>query len=180
MLSTGDHGFGQPIRITATTGVGHGELVHVDRETDMSGRVHSKGFLIASAFLAERYGRDRPLTIRASVAVEQSYEAIEGDSASLAEVCALLSSLAGVPVRQIAVTGSMDQHGSAQPVGGVNEKIEGFFHACRIGGLTGDQGVILPESNVRNCMSTSTCSRRWGTARSTCGRWATSTRRSNC
>ncbi len=153
VLSTGDHGFGQPIRITATTGVGHGEVVHVDRETDMSGRVHSKGFLIASAFLSERYGRDRPLSIRASVAVEQSYEAIEGDSASLAEICALLSSLAGVPIRQgIAVTGSMDQHGAAQPVGGVNEKIEGFFHACRIGGLTGDQGVILPETNVRNCM----------------------------
>lgn len=153
VLSIGDHAFGQPIRITATTGMGHGEIVHVDRETDMSGRIHTKGFLIASAFLAERYGQERPLSIRASVAVEQSYEAIEGDSASLAEVCALLSSLADVPVRQgIAVTGSMDQHGAAQPVGGLNEKIEGFFRACRVLGLTGDQGVILPESNVRNCM----------------------------
>ncbi len=153
VLTTGDHTFGQPIRITATTGVGPGEVVHVDRETEMSGRIHTKGFLIASAFLAERYGGARPLNIRASVAVEQSYEAIEGDSASLAEICALLSSLADLPVRQgLAVTGSMDQHGAAQPVGGVNEKIEGFFHACRIGGLTGDQGVVLPEANVRNLM----------------------------
>ncbi len=153
VLSTGDHGFGQPIRITATAGLGHGEVVHVDRETAMSGRIHSKGFLIASAFLAERYGQERPLAIRASVAVEQSYEAIEGDSASLAEICALLSSLADVPIRQgIAITGSMDQHGTAQPVGGVNEKIEGFFRACDMRGLTGEQGVILPEANIRNCM----------------------------
>lgn len=153
VLNAGDYGFGQPIRITATTAVGRGELVHVDRETELSGRIHTKGFLILGGFLQDRYGRDRQLALRASVVVEQSYGEIEGDSASLAELCALLSSLADAPISQsIAVTGSVDQHGNVQPIGGVNEKIEGFFRVCRMRGLTGRQGVVIPEANTRNLM----------------------------
>jgi lon-related putative ATP-dependent protease len=153
VLNAGDNGFGQPIRITATTAVGRGELVHVDRETELSGRIHTKGFLIIGGFLQDRYGRDRQLALRASVVVEQSYGEIEGDSASVAELCALLSSLADAPISQsIAVTGSVDQHGNVQPIGGVNEKIEGFFRVCRMRGLTGRQGVVIPEANVRNLM----------------------------
>ena len=132
---------------------GRGEIVHLDRETAMSGPIHTKGFLILTGFLQHHYGRERPLAVRASLVVEQSYGEIEGDSASLAELCAILSSLAEVPIRQgIAVTGSVDQHGSVQPVGGVNEKIEGFFEVCRRRGLTGDQGVIVPQTNVKNLM----------------------------
>jgi lon-related putative ATP-dependent protease len=145
--------FGQPIRITASSSVGRGEIVHLDRETAMSGPIHTKGFLILTGFLQHHYGRERPLAVRASIVVEQSYGEIEGDSASLAELCAILSSLAEVPIRQgVAVTGSIDQHGSVQPVGGVNEKIEGFFEVCRRRGLTGDQGVMVPQTNVKNLM----------------------------
>jgi lon-related putative ATP-dependent protease len=153
VLNAGDRAFGQPIRITATTAVGRGEVVHVDRETALSGPIHSKGFLILSAFLREHYGHERPLALRASLVVEQSYEEIEGDSASLAELCALLSSLGELPVRQgVAVTGAVDQHGAVEPIGGVNEKIEGFFRLCQARGLTGDQGVIMPAANVRHLM----------------------------
>ncbi len=153
VLASAGRVFGQPIRITASSSVGRGEIVHLDRETAMSGPIHTKGFLILTGFLQHHYGRERPLAVRASLVVEQSYGEIEGDSASLAELCAILSSLAEVPIRQgIAVTGSIDQHGSVQPVGGVNEKVEGFFEVCRRRGLTGDQGVIVPQTNVKNLM----------------------------
>jgi predicted ATP-dependent protease len=153
VLTAGGRTFGQPIRITATSSVGRGEVIHIDRETAMSGPIHTKGFLILTGFLQHHYGRERPLALRASLAVEQSYGAIEGDSASLAELCALLAELGEVGVRQgIAVTGSIDQHGSVQPIGGVNEKIEGFFRVCARRGLAGDQGVIIPETNVRHLM----------------------------
>jgi lon-related putative ATP-dependent protease len=153
VAGAGDLQLGRPSRITATVAVGTGELVNIDRETELSGPIHDKGFLILSGFLRERYGSNRPLSLSASLVFEQSYGLVEGDSASAAELFALLSSLAEAPVRQgIAVTGSVDQHGRIQAVGGVNEKIEGFFTTCRELGLNGDQGVVVPEANRRSLM----------------------------
>jgi lon-related putative ATP-dependent protease len=155
-LSVLDHGdlmFGQPGRITATTRVGDGEIVDIERETDLGGPIHSKGVMILSNFLMSRYAGQHPISFTASLVFEQSYGAIDGDSASLAELCALLSSLASIPIRQsFAVTGSINQRGQVQPIGGANEKIEGFYDVCEARGLTGDQGVIIPASNVKHLM----------------------------
>jgi predicted ATP-dependent protease len=127
--------------------------VNVEREARLSGSIHNKGVLIISGFLGDRFAQDRPLSLSVSLTVEQSYGTIDGDSASTAELCAILSSLADVPLRQdIAVTGSVSQRGEIQAVGGVNEKIEGFFKVCSASGLTGTQGVMLPASNVRHLM----------------------------
>jgi lon-related putative ATP-dependent protease len=155
-LSVLDHGdlvFGQPGRITATTRVGDGEVVDIEREIEMGGPIHSKGVLILSSFLMSRYARHHPISLAASVVFEQSYGTIDGDSASLAELCALLSSLAAAPISQaFAVTGSINQHGQVQAIGGGNEKIEGFFDVCQALGLTGDQAVIIPQSNTAHLM----------------------------
>ncbi len=149
----GDHRFGRPVRITATAALGGGDVINIDRETELSGPVHDKGFLILSGFLRHRYGAERPLSLRASLVFEQSYDEVEGDSASSAELVALLSSLAEVPVRiGVAVTGSVNQHGLLQAVGGVNEKIEGFFRVCEQAGLDGTQGVVIPAANTRHLM----------------------------
>ena len=153
IVPLGDYEFGRPTRITATVAVGDGALVHVDRETEMSGPLHDKGFLILSGFLQERFGEHRPLSLHASTVFEQSYDEVEGDSASCAELVALLSALAEVPVRQgIAITGSVNQHGQVQAIGGVNEKVEGFFRVCRRLGLDGSQGVLIPAANVEHLM----------------------------
>lgn len=155
-LSVLDHGdlmFGQPGRITVTTRVGDGEVVDIERETELGGPLHTKGVLILSNFLMSRYAGHHPVSLMASLVFEQSYGTIDGDSASLAELCALLSSLAAAPIQQsFAVTGSINQHGKVQAIGGVNEKIEGFFDICRSQGLTGEQGVIIPQSNVKHLM----------------------------
>jgi predicted ATP-dependent protease len=153
VIHLGNFAFGQPSRITVTTRLGEGEVIDIERETELGGAVHSKGVLILSNFLASRYAKDHPLSIAASLVFEQSYGMVEGDSASLAELCALLSALAQLPVRQsLAVTGSVNQHGRAQAIGGVNEKIEGFFDVCNGTRLTGDQGVLIPDSNVKHLM----------------------------
>lgn len=147
----GDYRFGRPSRVTAAVGVGQEGLVNIERESDLSGRTHDKGVLILEGYLRNRYARTHPLALSASLMFEQSYGGVEGDSASAAELYCLLSALAGVPLRQdIAVTGSVNQHGEIQAVGGVNEKVEGFFDVCRIKGLTGTQGVCIPRSNVRH------------------------------
>jgi lon-related putative ATP-dependent protease len=149
----GDYEFGHPARVTATVTAGGGDLVNIDRETELSGPIHDKGFLILAGFLRDRYARDLPLSLRASIVFEQSYSQVEGDSAAAAELLALLSALANLPLRQdLAVTGSVNQHGRIQPVGGVTAKVEGFFEACRQAGLTGTQGVLVPRANVRHLM----------------------------
>jgi len=153
VVNMGNLTFGYPTRITARVRVGTGDVVNIEREVEMSGPVHSKGVLILSAFLGARYALDKPLSLSASLVFEQSYGGVEGDSASSTELYALLSAIAGIPVKQsIAVTGSVNQHGEIQPIGGINEKIEGFFDICDKRGLTGDQGVIIPESNIKNLM----------------------------
>ncbi|HSD59530.1 MAG TPA: AAA family ATPase [Burkholderiales bacterium] len=153
VFELGGFAFAQPSRITATTRLGEGEVVDIEREVDLSGSIHSKGVLILSSFLAARYSRNRPLALSASLTFEQNYGGVEGDSASVAELAALLSSLADVPIRQtLAVTGSVNQHGEVQPIGAVNEKIEGFFDICRARGLDGSQGVLIPASNVQHLM----------------------------
>ena len=153
VLSLGKFSFGRPSRITATTGLGRGKVVDIEREVELGGAIHSKGVLILSSLLASRYATDYPLSLSASLVFEQSYGMVDGDSASVAELCSLLSSLADVPIKQsLAVTGSLNQHGHAQPIGGVNEKIEGFFDVCNAIGLTGDQGVLIPASNAKNLM----------------------------
>jgi ATP-dependent Lon protease len=147
----GGHAFGRPARVTATVGLGAEGVVSIDRETELSGKVHDKGVLILEGLLRNRFAHDRPLSLVASVVFEQSYASIEGDSASLAELIAILSRLGGFPIRQDrAVTGSVNQVGDVQAVGGVNEKIEGFFDCCRVKGLTGQQGVVLPDANVEH------------------------------
>ena len=153
VISTGDHAFGRPCRITARAFCGEPGVVDIEREAKLGGRVHSKGVMILTGFLAGRYAREHPLALSASLAFEQQYEEVDGDSASSAELYALLSTLAGIPLAQrIAVTGSVNQQGELQPVGAVNEKIEGFFDACRQHGLTSSQGVLIPEANVRHLM----------------------------
>ncbi|HVW46976.1 MAG TPA: AAA family ATPase [Solirubrobacterales bacterium] len=153
VANLGDLMVGRPTRITATVGVGSGELVNIDREIELSGPIHDKGFLILAGFLRERYGASRPLSLTASLVFEQSYGMVEGDSASAAELFALLSGLAETPIRQgVAVTGSVNQHGRIQAIGGVNEKIEGFYDVCEEAGLTGGQGVLIPAANRRNLM----------------------------
>ncbi|MBI2897420.1 MAG: AAA family ATPase [Deltaproteobacteria bacterium] len=153
VIQLGEYFFGHPTRITARARVGKGELVDIEREVELGGPLHSKGVLILAGFLGARYAAQSPLSLSASLVFEQSYSPVEGDSASLAELCSLLSALSELPLRQsMAVTGSVDQHGHIQAIGGVNAKIEGFFDVCQKRGLTGDQGVIVPQSNVKNLM----------------------------
>jgi lon-related putative ATP-dependent protease len=149
----GGFSFGIPHRITARVRLGAGKVVDIEREVELGGAIHSKGVLILSGFLAGRYAPNRPLSLAASLVFEQSYGGVEGDSASSAELYALLSALADAPINQsLAVTGSVNQHGAVQAIGGVNEKIEGFFDICRARGLTGGQGVLIPAANVKNLM----------------------------
>ncbi|HCP23762.1 MAG TPA: ATP-dependent protease, partial [Dehalococcoidia bacterium] len=150
----GDFSFGRPTRITAQTFAGREGLINIEREASMSGRTHDKGVLILSGYLGAKFGQDRPLTLSASLCFEQTYEGVDGDSASSTEIYALSSSLSGLPLRQdIAVTGSVNQKGEIQPIGGVNQKVEGMFDVCRtVTGLTGTQGVIIPHQNVKNLM----------------------------
>jgi predicted ATP-dependent protease len=153
VLQLGDFAFGRPSRITTRIRLGKGEVINIEREVELSGPIHSKGVLILSGFLGARYATERPLSLSASLVFEQSYGGIEGDSASSAELYALLSAISEVPLRQsLAVTGSVNQHGRVQAIGGVNEKIEGFFDLCQARGLTGDQGVLIPAANVKNLM----------------------------
>jgi lon-related putative ATP-dependent protease len=153
VIDLGGHGFGQPTRITARARVGDGKVIDIEREVELGGPIHSKGVLILSGLLGARYAPRLPLSLSATIVFEQSYGGVEGDSASLAELCALLSAIAEVPIRQsLAVTGSVNQHGELQPIGGVNEKIEGFFDVCCARGLTGEQGVVIPRSNVQHLM----------------------------
>ncbi len=148
-----DFSFGRPSRITARVRLGKGELVDIEREVELGGPIHSKGVLILAGFLGARFAADRPLSLSASLVFEQSYGGVDGDSASVAELCALLSAVAGVPLAQsLAVTGSVNQQGEVQAIGGVNEKIEGFFDVCAARGLTGEQGVVIPAANVEHLM----------------------------
>ena len=145
--------FAHPVRISATARLGEGDIIDIERESELGGAIHSKGVMILASFLAARYARALPLSLAASIVFEQSYGPVEGDSASLAELCALLSALAGTPIKQsLAVTGSVNQYGVVQAIGAVNEKIEGFFDVCRLRGLTGLQGVVIPEANVKHLM----------------------------
>jgi ATP-dependent Lon protease len=149
----GGYAFGKPTRITANTSVGRAGVINIERESDMSGRTHNKGVLILGGYLRGKYAQNKPFSLAASLAFEQSYSGVDGDSASSTEVYAILSSLSKLPLRQdIAVTGSLNQKGEIQPIGGVNEKIEGFFDVCKSKGLTGTQGVIIPHQNVLNLM----------------------------
>ena len=153
VIGQGNFEFGQPNRITVSIGLGREGLVDIERESRLGGPIHSKGVMILSGFLTDRYAQDKPLSLSARLVFEQSYSGVEGDSASSTELYAILSALADAPIKQgIAVTGSVNQKGEVQAIGGVNEKIEGFFEICRIKGLTGDQGVMIPQSNVTNLM----------------------------
>jgi lon-related putative ATP-dependent protease len=153
VLQLGNFAFGRPTRITARTRLGKGQVLDIEREVELGGPIHSKGVLILSGFLGGRYTSDRPLSLSASLVFEQSYGGVEGDSASSAELYALLSAIADLPLRQsLAVTGSVNQRGQVQAIGGVNEKIEGFFDVCQARGLTGEQGVLIPASNVKHLM----------------------------
>jgi len=149
----GDFSFGKPSRITAKTFLGRSGIINIEREAKLSGKTHDKGVLILSGYLGAKYAQDRPLSLSASLCFEQSYEGIDGDSASSTELYAILSGLSGIPIHQgIAVTGSVNQNGDIQAIGGINRKIEGFFDVCRLKELTGEQGVLIPRSNVRNLM----------------------------
>jgi predicted ATP-dependent protease len=151
VYDVGDMSFGRPSRITCVTGAGRGTIVNIERETEMSGRIHNKGFMILRGFLAARFGQDRAMSLHASLTFEQLYGEIDGDSASSTELYALLSSLSGLPIKQsIAVTGSVNQHGEVQPIGGATAKVEGFYEVCRERGLDGTQGVMIPSPNVPN------------------------------
>jgi predicted ATP-dependent protease len=145
--------FGRPNRITAKTFLGRRGVINIERESQLSGSIHDKGVLILSGYLGSKYAQDKPLSLSASICFEQSYSGVEGDSASSTELYAILSSLSDSPVRQnIAVTGSVNQKGEIQPIGGVNQKIEGFFDVCKAKGLTGEQGVMIPHQNIRHLM----------------------------
>ncbi len=153
VLQLGSFSFGKPTRITARAGMGSGKVIDIEREVELGGPLHTKGVLILSGFLAARFAQEVPMSLSATLVFEQSYGGVDGDSASSTELYALLSTLADVPINQgLAVTGSVNQHGQIQAIGGVNEKIEGFFEICRARGLTGDQGVLIPPANVKNLM----------------------------
>jgi len=153
VIQLGDYIFGRPSRITATARLGQGKVIDIEREVHLGGSIHSKGVLILSSYLANRYAKDQPISLSASLVFEQSYGLVEGDSASAAELCALLSALADVPIKQnFSVTGSVNQYGEIQTIGGVNEKIEGFFDICKTRELTGDQAVVIPQSNIKHLM----------------------------
>jgi ATP-dependent Lon protease len=153
VYNLGDYMFGKPSRITAKTSLGKAGIINIEREAEMSGPIHNKGVYILTGYLRGKYAQDKPITMSASLCFEQSYSGIEGDSASSTEIYALLSSISGLPLRQdIAVTGSVNQKGEVQPIGGVNEKIEGFFEVCKAKGLTGRQGVMIPHLNIDDLM----------------------------
>jgi lon-related putative ATP-dependent protease len=153
VIDLGDFEFGIPSRVTVSVGLGREGVVDIEREAKMGGPIHTKGVLILSGYLNSKYAQDKPLSLAARLVFEQSYEGVEGDSASSAELYAILSGLSGLPIKQsLAVTGSLDQKGEVQAIGGVNEKIEGFFEVCKMKGFTGKQGVMIPESNVQNLM----------------------------
>ncbi|MGA2409493.1 MAG: AAA family ATPase, partial [Candidatus Binataceae bacterium] len=153
VLDVGGYSFGRPSRVTASVALGQAGVINIEREARLSGSTHDKGIMILAGFLRGRFGREAPLAMTASIAFEQSYSGIDGDSASSTELYALLSSLSGVPIRQeLAVTGSVDQYGNVQAIGGANQKIEGFYRTCKAVGLTGRQGVLLPRANLRNLM----------------------------
>lgn len=153
VLELGDLRFGKPARITAETHLGQRGVVSIDRESQLSGKIHDKGVGVLSGYLGSKYAQDKPLSLSATISFEQEYQPIDGDSASLAELCAILSSLADAPIRQdLAMTGSVNQNGVVQPIGGLNQKIEGFYDVCRVAGFTGKQGVIMPATNKSNLM----------------------------
>ena len=153
VYATGEYAFGKPSRITAKTSMGKAGIINIEREADLSGSTHNKGVLILGGYLRGKYAQDKPMTLTTSLAFEQSYSGVDGDSASSTEVYAILSSLTDVPLRQdVAVTGSINQNGEIQPIGGVNHKIEGFFDVCRARGLTGKQGVMIPHQNIGDLM----------------------------
>jgi predicted ATP-dependent protease len=147
----GEYSFGRPSRITVTTSPGNKGIVNIEREVNMSGPIHNKGVLILGGYIAEKFAQEFPLSLNAYICFEQNYGGIDGDSATGAELYALISSLSKIPLKQdIAVTGSMNQKGEIQVVGGITEKVEGFYSACKIKGLSGNQGVIIPKNNSRN------------------------------
>ena len=149
----GFYSFGKPTKITAAVSLGSGSIINVEREAGLSGNTHNKGVLIISGYFKEKFGKKIPLSFTASLVFEQGYGMIDGDSASITEICALLSTISGIPIKQsIAITGSVNQKGDIQPIGGVNEKIEGFFDICNTRGLTGKQGVIIPQQNIKDLM----------------------------
>jgi predicted ATP-dependent protease len=151
VLHIGDTSFGTPARITATVYAGADGVIDVEREAELGKAIHSKGVMLLTGYLGNKYAQHFSLTLSANIAIEQSYGYIDGDSASLAELCALISAITSLPISQsIALTGSINQHGDVQAIGGVNEKIEGFFKLCKMRGLTGEQGVIIPKSNQVN------------------------------
>jgi predicted ATP-dependent protease len=153
VIGLGDISFGRPSRITAGVGIGQAGVVDIEREAKLGGPIHTKGVLILAGYLVERFAQDKPLSLSANLVFEQSYSGVEGDSASSTELYAILSRLAGLPIQQgMAVTGSVNQKGEIQAIGGVNEKIEGFFEICKTKGLTGRQGVLIPASNLPNLM----------------------------
>jgi ATP-dependent Lon protease len=153
VYNQGDYMFGKPSRITVKTAMGKGGIINIEREAEMSGPTHNKGVYILAGYLRGKYAQDKPINMSASICFEQSYGGVDGDSASSTEIYAILSSLAELPLRQdIAVTGSVNQKGEIQPIGGVNEKIEGFFDVCRARGLTGKQGVMIPHLNLGDLM----------------------------
>lgn len=147
----GYYSFGRPTRITAAVGMGKTGITSIEREANLSGKLHDKGVMTLSGFLRENFAKEKALSLSASIAFEQSYSGVDGDSASSTELYAILSSLSNLPIKQgIAVTGSVNQKGDVQPIGGVNQKIEGFYQVCKSKGLTGDQGVIIPQRNVKD------------------------------
>jgi predicted ATP-dependent protease len=153
VLQLGGYAFGRPSRITARARLGTGSVVDIEKEVALGGALHSKGVLILSGFLGQRFATERPLSLAASLVFEQSYSGVDGDSASCAELVALLSALAEAPIKQgRAITGSVNQHGQVQAIGGVNEKIEGFFDVCQAAGLTGSEGVLIPAANAKHLM----------------------------
>jgi ATP-dependent Lon protease len=153
VYGNGNFSFGKPSRITATTSLGNGNIINVEREAGLSGNTHNKGILIIAGYFRETFGKKIPLSFTASIVFEQGYGTIDGDSASVTEICALLSSLSCIPIKQnFAITGSVNQKGDIQPIGGVNEKIEGFYEVCKLKGFTKDQGVIIPKQNIKDLM----------------------------
>ncbi len=153
VLSLGDYGFGKPSKITASVGVGKKGIIDIEREAEMGGPTHTKGVLILSGYMNEKFAQREPLSLTSRLVFEQSYSGVDGDSASSTELYAMLSALSEKPIRQyLAVTGSVNQKGEVQAIGGVNEKIEGFYEVCKAKGLTGKEGVVIPQSNVQNLM----------------------------
>jgi predicted ATP-dependent protease len=151
IMTIGDYTFGKPVKITANTYLGKTGVVNIEREVELSGSSHSKGVLILSGYLGEMFAQEIPLSLTASICFEQLYNGVDGDSASSTELYAILSSLSGIPINQaFAVTGSVNQKGEIQPIGGVNDKIEGFYQVCKMRGLDGSHGVIIPIQNINN------------------------------